>query len=64
MEMCKHEQSTRVRSDSERRGQLKKHIANIKPIIHEMADAGTFSLARIKDRYNGITDDTITIYSI
>ena len=65
MEMCKHEQSTRVRSDSDRRAQLKKHIANIKPIIYEMADAGTFSLARIKDRYKGLVDDVdVTIYSI
>lgn len=64
LEMCKHEQSTRVRADSARRAQLKKHINNLKPIVCEMADAGTFSLARIKDRYNGIADDNITIYSI
>lgn len=64
LEMCKHEQSTRVRADSERRTQLKKHINNLKPIVCEMADAGTFSLARIKDRYNGIADDNNTIYSI
>lgn len=58
-------QSTRVKSDSEKRAQLKKHIANIKPIIYEMADAGTFSLDRIKDRYKGLVDDTdVTIYSI
>ena len=65
MEMCKHEQSTRVRSDSERRAELKKHLANIKPLIYEMADAGVFSLDRIKDRYKGLVDDTgVTIYSI
>ena len=64
LEMCKHEQSTRVRSDSEKRAQLKKHIANLKPIVYEMADAGTFSLARIKDRYNGISNDDVTIYTI
>ena len=64
LEMCKHEQSTRVRSDSEKRAQLKKHITNLKPIVYEMADAGTFSLARIKDRYNGISNDDVTIYTI
>ncbi len=64
LEMCKHEQSTRVRADSERRANLKKHIANIKPIVCEMVDVGTFSLSRMKDRYNGAIDDDVTIYSV
>lgn len=64
LEMCKHEQSTRVKTDSEKRTQLKKHIANLKPIVYEMTDAGTFSLAKLKDWYNGISDDNATIYSI
>ena len=64
LEMCKHEQSTRVKTDSEKRAQLKKHIANLKPIVYEMTDAGTFSLAKLKDWYNGISDDNATIYSI
>jgi hypothetical protein len=45
LEMCKHEQSTRVKTDSEKRAQLKKHIANLKPIVYEMTDSGVFSLA-------------------
>lgn len=48
LEMCKHEQSTRVRADSEKRANLKQHLAKIKPTICEMADAGTFSLVRLK----------------
>ena len=64
LEMCKHEQSTRVKTDSEKRAQLKKHIANLKPIVYEMTDAGVFSLAKLKDWYNGISDDNATIYSI
>lgn len=64
LEMCKHEQSTRVRADSERRSNLKKHIANIKPLVYELVDAGTFSLSRMKDRYNGIVDNNVTIYSV
>lgn len=64
LEMCKHEQSTRVRADSEKRANLKKHIANIKPLVYELVDAGAFSLSRMKDRYNGIVEDNVTIYSI
>lgn len=64
LEMCKHEQSTRVRSDSERRTNLKRHITNIKPVVCEMVDAGTFTLNRMKDRYNGVIDENVTIYSI
>ena len=30
LEMCKHEQSTRVRADSEKRANLKQHLAKIK----------------------------------
>lgn len=62
--MCKHEQSTRVRTDAERRADLKRHLANIKPIVYEMADAGTFTLPRLKNKYNGISNDDITIYSV
>lgn len=36
----------------------------MKPLVCEMVDAGTFSLARMKDRYNGAVDDNVTIYSI
>lgn len=64
LDMCKHEQSTRVRADSEKRANLKKHIANIKPLVYELVDAGAFSLSRMKDRYNGIVEDNVTIYSI
>ena len=64
LEMCKHEQSTRVRADSEKRANLKQHLAKIKPTICEMADAGTFSLVRLKNVYNGVADDNVTIYSI
>ena len=64
LEMCKHEQSTRVRADSEKRSNLKKHIANIKPLVYELVDEGTFSLSRMKDRYNGIVDNNVTIYSV
>lgn len=64
LEMCKHEQNTRVRSDSERRANLKRHITNIKPVVCEMVDAGTFTLNRMKDRYNGVIDENVTIYSI
>lgn len=64
MEMCKHEQSTRVRTDTERRATLKRHLTNLKPIIYEMADAGTFTLLRLKNKYNGISNDNISIYSI
>ena len=64
LDMCKHEQSTRVRADSERRANLKSHIANVKPLVCEMVDTGTFSLSRMKDRYNGVVDDNVTIYSV
>ena len=64
LDMCKHEQSTRVRADSEKRANLKKHIANIKPLVYELVDTGAFSLSRMKDRYNGIVEDNVTIYSI
>ena len=64
LEMCKHEQSTRVRADSEKRATLKQHLTNIKPVVYEMVDAGTFSLARMKDRYNGAVSDNVTIYSV
>lgn len=64
LEMCKHEQSTRVRADSEKRANLKQHLAKIKPTICEMADSGTFSLVRLKNVYNGVADDNVTIYSI
>lgn len=64
LDMYKHEQSTRVRAESEKRANLKKHIANIKPLVYELVDAGAFSLSRMKDRYNGIVEDNVTIYSI
>lgn len=64
LDMCKHEQSTRVRADFEKRANLKKHIANIKPLVYELVDTGAFSLSRMKDRYNGIVEDNVTIYSI
>lgn len=64
LDICKHEQSTRVKADAERRADLKRHLANLKPIVYEMADAGTFTLLRLKNKYNGISNDNITIYSI
>lgn len=64
LEMCKHEQSTRVGADSERRATLKQYLAKIKPVVYEMVDAGTFSFARMKDRYNGAVSDNVTIYSV
>lgn len=64
IEMCKHEQSTRVRSDSARRTELKLHLSNIKPLICQMVDEGTFTLERFKDRYNGVVDTDVTIYTI
>src|SRR3712207_8155852 len=34
------------------------------PLVYELVDAGTFSLSRIKDRYNGIVEENVTIYSV
>lgn len=62
--ICEHEQSTRVRSDSQLREDLKKHLERIKPMVLEMVDNGSFTFESLKDRYNGVVDESVSIYSV
>ena len=62
--MCEHEKNTRVKTDLQQRESLKKYLNDLKLMVVEMVDDDIFSLNRIKNRYNGIANTDITIYSV
>lgn len=63
-ELCEHEKNTRVKTDLQQRESLKKYLNDLKLMVVEMVDDDIFSLNRIKNRYNGIANTDITIYSV
>jgi len=63
-ELCEHEKNKRIKTDAQKRNELKKHLNDLKPMVMEMVDDESFTLNRIKNRYKGLSDTTVTIYSI